>query len=69
MPTNEFWTIRPHFVDYVNYNYLNNNHLLHVISKVLGRTGFAALAPGAVIAYLAKYHFEKMKYYFTTSFK
>ena len=58
------WTFTPHVIDYVNSHFCSNNQFLQVISNVLGRMGFAALATGATIAYLAKYHLEKLKFLF-----
>tara|TARA_B100000767_G_scaffold270317_1_gene293746 strand:- start:108 stop:1178 length:1071 start_codon:yes stop_codon:yes gene_type:complete len=48
------WTVVPYFIDYVNHNYLSNQNSLSLLSKLISRTGFAAMATGATIACILK---------------
>lgn len=59
------WAIGPHILDYVNYNYLSSSNSIFVLSKLMGRMGFGAMATGSLIAYLAKFKPDKLSIIFS----
>ena len=63
------FTFSPHFIDFLNVRYFNNNELLHNISWAIPKTGFAAMATGAVVAYFAIYQKEKFNVIFSKIFQ
>tara|TARA_X000000950_G_C13917114_1_gene661563 strand:- start:5115 stop:6179 length:1065 start_codon:yes stop_codon:yes gene_type:complete len=63
------WAIFPHLLDYMNNNYFSNIESVRLVSKFMGRTGFGAMATGAIIAYLAKYYKNSLNYIFSRTFQ
>lgn len=59
-----FWTFAPHLIDFINYNYLSHNQSIIVFSEFIGRMGFGAMATGASLALITKYHPKKLRFAF-----
>jgi peptidoglycan/LPS O-acetylase OafA/YrhL len=44
------WTIGPHIIDFINYNYLNEGKLIKNGVKIMTRISFNSMATGAIFA-------------------
>ena len=63
------FTFAPHIIDYLNSYFFKNNNILYFLSHKLPKTGFAAMATGALIAYFTKYEKEKLLIVFSRWFQ
>lgn len=59
-----FWSFATHLIDFINYNYLSNIESIGIFSKFLGRMGFSAMATGALVALVFRYHPKRLQFIF-----
>lgn len=58
------FTLTPHFLDFISHHFFGNNSSLSIISNLIQRMNFGCMAIGGVLAYIARYNKEILKYLF-----